>query len=74
MANYKTAFYDSTTANHESFKRWQEEGSLSAAQRANTIYKQILNNYELPPLDEAIDDELKDYMLRRKSAFPDSDV
>jgi trimethylamine:corrinoid methyltransferase-like protein len=34
----------------------------------------MLNEYELPPLDESTDDELKDYMLRRKSSFPDSDV
>jgi trimethylamine--corrinoid protein Co-methyltransferase len=74
MANYKTAFYDSTTANHESFEQWQEEGSLTAAQRAKSIYKRMLCEYELPPLDQAIDDELKEYMLRRKSAFPDSDV
>jgi len=74
MANYQTAFYDSTTANHESFEQWQEEGSLSAAQRANTIFKQMLNDYELPPLDAAIDAELNDYMRRRKSEFADSNV
>jgi len=74
MANYKTAFYDSSTANHESFEQWQEEGSLSAAQRANTVYKRMLNDYELPPLDNAIDTQLIDFMNQRKAAFPDSNV
>jgi trimethylamine--corrinoid protein Co-methyltransferase len=74
MANYKTAFYDSTTANHESFEQWCEEGSLTAAQRANAIYKRMLNEYELPPLDAAIDAELIDYMQRRKASFSDSNV
>jgi len=74
MANYKTAFYDSSTANHESFEQWQEEGSLTAAQRANRIYKKMLNDYELPPLDADIDARLVDYMNQRKAAFADSNV
>jgi trimethylamine:corrinoid methyltransferase-like protein len=34
----------------------------------------MLNDYELPPLDAAIDAELNDYMRRRKSEFADSNV
>ncbi len=66
LANFETAFYRSTTADNSSFEQWSEEGSLDAAQRANTIWKQMLNDYEAPAIDDAIDAELKDFMARRK--------
>ncbi len=32
----------------------------------------MLNDYEPPPLDEAIDAELEDYIGRRKEEMPDA--
>ena len=43
-----------------------EAGGLSATQRANTIWKQLLADYEQPPIDPAIDEALKDFVARRK--------
>ena len=34
--------------------------------RANRIWKQILEDYEQPPLDAAIDEELKAFIAKRK--------
>ena len=34
----------------------------------------MLAEYEAPPLDEAIDAELADWIAQRKASFPDSDV
>jgi trimethylamine--corrinoid protein Co-methyltransferase len=31
----------------------------------------MLNDYEAPPLDPAIDEALLDFMSRRKAKFPD---
>ncbi len=67
LANFETAFYRSTTADNSSFEQWSEEGALDAAQRANTIWKQRLADYEAPPIDDAIDAELLDFMARRKA-------
>lgn len=47
-----------------SFSSWPT-WALSATERAHTIYKQLLADYEAPPLDPAIDEELKAYMARR---------
>jgi len=74
LANFETAFYRSETADNNSFEQWQETGSLDAAQRANAIWKRMLREYEAPPLDEAVDEALMEYMIRRKASFPDSDV
>jgi trimethylamine--corrinoid protein Co-methyltransferase len=68
-ANFETAFYRSTVADNNSFEQWEQDGALDAAQRANRIWKKMLNEYEAPPLDPAIDEELKSFMERRKSEF-----
>ncbi len=74
LANFETAFYRSETADNNSFEQWQEDGSLDAAQRANAIWKRMLAEYEAPPLDDAIDEALLEFIVKRKAAFPDSDV
>ena len=71
LANFETAFYRSTIADNSSFEQWTEDGKLSAAQRANTAWRNALANYEPPPLDDAVDAELLDYVGRRKSEMPD---
>ncbi len=71
LANFESAFYRSTTADNSSFEQWTEEGGLDAAKRANATWKQQLADYEAPPLDDAIDAELTDFMARRKSEMAD---
>jgi len=73
QANFEKAFYRSPLADNNSFEQWQEDGSLDCAQRANAIWKSMLDTYEAPPLDPAIDEALKDFMARRKAEFPDQD-
>lgn len=72
QANFETAFYRSSIADNNSFEQWQSDGSLDAAQRANAIWKQMLNDYETPPLDPATDEALLGYMAQRKSSMPDA--
>ncbi len=74
LANFETAFYRSEIADNNSFEQWQEDGSLDAAQRANAVWKRMLREYEAPPLDPAIDEELMEFIIRRKASMPDSEV
>ena len=74
LANFETAFYRSETANYDSFEQWEEEGSLDAAQRANATWKRLLREYEAPPIDEAVDEALREFIDRRKAAMPDSNT
>ncbi len=71
LANFESAFYRSTTADNASFEQWTEEGALDAGQRANKIWKKRLADYEPPPLDDAIDAELLDFIARRKTSMAD---
>jgi trimethylamine--corrinoid protein Co-methyltransferase len=74
LANFETAFYRSEIADNNSFEQWQEDGSLDAAQRANAIWKRMLREYEVPPLDEGIDEALGEFIAKRKASMPDSEV
>ena len=71
LANFETAFYRSDTADNSSFEQWSEDGGLDAAQRANSMWKKTLAEYEGPPLDDAIDAELQEFITRRKIEMPD---
>ena len=71
LENYEHAFYRSSVADNNSFEQWRSEGGLDAAQRANLIWKDYLQNYEQPILDPAKLEELEEYVFRRKSEMPD---
>ncbi len=72
QANFETAFYRSPVADNNSFEQWEAEGALDTAQRANTLWKKWLRDYEAPALDPGIDEALQAYMARRKDSEPDA--
>ncbi len=72
QANFETAFYRSGIADNNSFEQWEADGALDAAQRANAIWKRMLNEYQPPPMDPATDEALLAYMEQRKSSMPDA--
>lgn len=67
MSRYETAFYQPFLGERRNFESWQEAGSLDAQQRANSIWKSLLEQYRQPELDPAIDEALQDYVERRKA-------
>ncbi len=72
LANFETAFYRSDIADNNSYEQWDEDGRLDAGTRANGLWKERLAAYEPPPLDDAIDAELLDFIARKKESLPDS--
>ena len=66
MARYESAFYAPILSNWDNHETWLEAGSINAEQRANQIWKQLLQEYQQPDIDPAIDEALRDYMERRK--------
>ena len=72
MENYRTAFWDSGIADNDPFEKWEAGGSQDAARRANLRWKQMLADYEAPPLDPAIDEALRDFIARRKGETDDA--
>jgi trimethylamine--corrinoid protein Co-methyltransferase len=71
LANFETAFARSEMADNSSFEQWSEEGSTTAAERATAVVSNRLASYEPPALDDAIDEELREFVARRKSELPD---
>ncbi|MEQ9487758.1 MAG: trimethylamine methyltransferase family protein [Alphaproteobacteria bacterium] len=67
LERYESAFYSPLVSNWDNYDNWKERGSVTAEQNANRIWKQLLAEYEQPPIDPGIDDALKDYMARRKA-------
>ena len=74
LANFEDAFWRSHLSDNNSFEQWQAEGAHDAAARANQAWKKRLADYEAPPLDEAKDHQLLEWIGRRKVSFADSDA
>jgi trimethylamine--corrinoid protein Co-methyltransferase len=71
LRHYETAFYDSTTADNNSFEQWRDAGESRTEERAAERVAETLASYEPPPLDESIDEALRDYIDRKKSSTDD---
>ncbi len=67
MERYQTAFYDPLVSDWSNYGAWTESGSLTATQRANGIWKKVLNEFEKPPMDVAVFDEIQAFIERRTS-------
>ncbi|MTH99875.1 trimethylamine methyltransferase family protein [Roseibium sp. RKSG952] len=71
IKNYQTAFFDSSLSCNLPYETWSEAGSVDAATRANTAWKETLAAYEAPPLDSGIRAELEDFVARKKASMED---
>lgn len=67
MAQYETAFHPPMLSNWDSYPTWLSRGAEEAPSRANRIWKELLANYEQPPLDEGIREALEAFVARRKA-------
>ncbi|HCP17787.1 MAG TPA: trimethylamine methyltransferase, partial [Alphaproteobacteria bacterium] len=72
MRNYSTAFYEPQLSDSENVESWEERGEKDMRVRAYEKWKQMLADYEEPPMDIAIREALADFVDRRKSELPDA--
>ncbi len=66
LARYDRAFYHPILTDTRNYETWNEQGRDSAEHRANRIWKRMLAEYQKPEMDEAVDEELRDFVARRK--------
>lgn len=66
LSRYKTAFYEPILSDWQNNENWQAAGGLTATERATPIWKNILEEFTPPPLDDAIIEELAAYVDKRK--------
>jgi trimethylamine--corrinoid protein Co-methyltransferase len=65
MERYQTAFYEPLVSDWSNFGQWTDNGSMTAAQRANGIWKKTLQDFEAPEMDSARFEELQAFIERR---------
>ncbi len=70
LANFERGFFMPELFDNNSIEQWKAEGSKEITQRALEYAKKLLRDYEEPKLDEAKDEELRDYITRRESQIP----
>jgi trimethylamine---corrinoid protein Co-methyltransferase len=71
MERFRTCFYRPMLSSSENYERWMRNGAKDTATRAGELYKKKLDEYETPPLDESIREELEAYVTRRRKELGD---
>ena len=67
QSRYRTEHYRPMISDWRNYETWAEDGGPTTPERANRVWKQILAEFEAPPIDPAIDEELRDFVERRKA-------
>ena len=67
QSRYRDAFYAPLLSDWRNFESWEEAGAVWTHDRANAAWKRILEDYEAPPMDAAIAEELSAFVECRKA-------
>jgi trimethylamine--corrinoid protein Co-methyltransferase len=71
MERFRTCFYRPLLSSSENYERWMRNGGNDANDRATVAYQKALEEYEHPALDDAVREELEDYVIRRRAELGD---
>jgi trimethylamine---corrinoid protein Co-methyltransferase len=63
---FKSEFYFPQLADTEAYESWVKKGSKDVYARAGERYKTLLATYRKPPMDAGIEEELREFVARRK--------
>ncbi|MEC8089796.1 MAG: trimethylamine methyltransferase family protein, partial [Pseudomonadota bacterium] len=72
MRNYQSAFYEPKLSNSENVESWEEAGAEDMRKRAFNRWKDMLQSYQAPPIEESTKEALEDFVARRKAQMPDA--
>jgi trimethylamine---corrinoid protein Co-methyltransferase len=71
LERFRECFYRPLLSSTENFERWQKNGGRDTTARAGEIWRKTLEEYGQPPLDDAIRQELEEYVTRRRAELGD---
>jgi trimethylamine---corrinoid protein Co-methyltransferase len=71
QSHFQTAFFMPELADNNSFEQWQLDGAKNATARALETARRMLDSYEPPALDPAIDEALLAFIREREAVLPD---
>lgn len=72
--NFKSAFWRTELLDYRPFETWQEDGGSDTQGIAGRRVREILGNYQQPPLDDGTAESLNAFVRSRKDSMPDSMV
>ncbi len=64
---YTTAFHQPFLSDWKNYEAWEAAGAVWTAERAHQLFKLIVNEFEEPPMEEGIREELAEFVARRKA-------
>lgn len=64
---YETAFYQPFLSDWRNYEAWEVAGGVWTAERAHNLFKKIMEEFDAPPMDQAIEQELSEFVARRKA-------
>ena len=67
LDRYETEHYNPMLSDWRNFESWRDAGSKTASQRANKIWKQLLDDYKEPKLAPEVEEELSRFVDKRVS-------
>jgi trimethylamine--corrinoid protein Co-methyltransferase len=71
MERFRTCFYRPILSSTDNYQRWERNGGHDTASRANEVWKKTLAEYEQPPMDDGLREELEGYVVRRRAELGD---
>jgi trimethylamine---corrinoid protein Co-methyltransferase len=71
LERFRECFYRPLLSSTENYERWTRNGGKDAAARASEIWKKTLEEYEEPPIDEGVREQLAEYVTRRRAELGD---
>ncbi|CAA9359094.1 MAG: Trimethylamine methyltransferase family protein [uncultured Nocardioidaceae bacterium] len=71
LERFRDCFWRPTVASTENFERWARNGSRNHSDRADTRWRAMLEDFERPALDDAVEAELVDFVEQRARELGD---
>jgi trimethylamine---corrinoid protein Co-methyltransferase len=71
LERFRTCFYRPILSSTENYERWSRNGGNDAAARATAVWQQTLADYEEPPMDEGLKEQLQEFVARRRTELGD---
>src|SRR5437763_2344924 len=67
LAHFREWMFMSPLFRSQAYVTWQKQGSRTTETLATTEWKKLLESYEDPGIDDGVDEQLRDYVERRKA-------
>jgi trimethylamine--corrinoid protein Co-methyltransferase len=71
MERFRDCFYRPFLSSSDNFERWNRLGARDTATRAGEIADKKIEEYEMPPMDPALREELEAFVVRRRAELGD---